>query len=319
MKNESFKYIKKIFLFVIMVFISNIILSQPLQKITVILDWFINPDHAPLLVAQQQGFFKQAGLNVQFIMPADSSDPPKLVAAGKADIALDYQPHLLMEMSNGLPVRQVGALIDKPLTCMAVLADSKIYHVKDLKGKRIGYSLGGISSATLATMLKSVGLSLNDVQLINVHYGLTQALLAHRVDAIIGVMRNFELIELKLAGHPARAFYPEDYGFPSYNELVFITQTSRTHDLNIQKFLTAVKLATAYLKAHPQQSWQAAIKEWPQLNNSLNKEAWFETIPYFANNPSEINYDTCKHLANYLSIQLEIKIPEQACFDNFYD
>src|ERR1700738_4669214 len=83
--------------------------EKPLQPLTVILDWFINPDHAALFVADQQGYFKEAGLQVKLIAPANPADPPKLVAAGKADIAVDYQPNLLLEIGQGLPLQQLGS------------------------------------------------------------------------------------------------------------------------------------------------------------------------------------------------------------------
>ncbi len=112
------------------------------QKLTLMLDWFVNPDHAPIFVAQQQGFFKQQGLSVTIIPPADPSDPPKLVAVGKVDIAIDYQPHVLISKAQGLPLVQVGTLVATPLNALAVLQSSPYKTIKDLKGKTIGYSSG---------------------------------------------------------------------------------------------------------------------------------------------------------------------------------
>ncbi|MCP5458899.1 MAG: ABC transporter substrate-binding protein [Gammaproteobacteria bacterium] len=73
------------------------------EKLTVLLDWFVNPDHAPLVVALEKGFFAKQNLDVDLIAPADPNDPPKLVAAGKADIALSYQPQLHIQINQGLP------------------------------------------------------------------------------------------------------------------------------------------------------------------------------------------------------------------------
>ncbi len=188
------------------------------KKLVVLLDWFVNPDQAPLWVAQQQGYFKQQGLDVQFIAPADPTDPPKLVAAGQADLALTYQPQLLLQVEQGLPLVRIATVIATPLNCLIVNGDSSIQQLSDLKGKRIGYSDDVVDKAMLTTLLKQAGLTLSQVQLINVHYALTQALLAHRVDAITGVGRNFELLQMTLAGHPGRAFYPEEYGMPIYDE-----------------------------------------------------------------------------------------------------
>lgn len=287
--------------------------KQPLQKLTVVLDWFVNPDHAPLLVAQQQGFFKAEGLDVNLIAPADPTDPPKLVAIGKADLALDYQPHVLVEQSAGLPIAQVGTLIDAPLSCLAVLADGPIKSIKDLKGKTIGDSMGGVDTAVLQGILHSGGLNLSDVQIINVHYDLTQALLSKRVDAVNGVYRNVELIQLRLAGHPARAFYPEDFGVPPYDEIVFIAQKGKQNDPRIAKFLTAVELGTQYLINHPEASWQATIKEHPELNNQLNHQSWSATLPYFALHPAAKNPLRCQQLAKFLAQNSQIKMNANVC------
>ena len=108
------------------------------QKLTVILDWFLNPDHATLVVADELGFFKEFGLEVALIEPADPNDPPKLVAAGKADLAISYQPQLHLQYSEGLPLSRIGTLVATPLTTLLVLAESPIKSIKDLKGKKIG-------------------------------------------------------------------------------------------------------------------------------------------------------------------------------------
>ena len=79
------------------------------EKFRVILDWFVNPDHAPLIVALEKGYFAERGLDVEFIAPSDPNNPPKLVAAGKADLAVSYQPQLHLQVAQGLPVkREIG-------------------------------------------------------------------------------------------------------------------------------------------------------------------------------------------------------------------
>lgn len=288
--------------------------NQPLQKLTVVLDWFVNPDHAPILVAQQQGFFKAEGLDVNIIAPADPTDPPKLVAIGKADLALDYQPHVLVEKSQGLPIVQVGTLINTPLSCLAVLADSPIKSIKDLKGKTIGDS-GGVDSVVLQGMLRAGGLTLNDVQIINVHYDLTQALLSKRVDAVNGVYRNVELIQLQLAGHPARAFYPEDFGVPPYDELVIIAQKGKQNDPRVAKFLTAVTLGAQYLMKHPELSWQEVAKTYPELNNQLNHQMWNATLSHFTLQPAAKDPVRCERLAKFLAQNLQMKMSADVCAD----
>jgi putative hydroxymethylpyrimidine transport system substrate-binding protein len=78
------------------------------EKMTVVLDWFINPDHGPLFIALEKGFFKQQGLDVSFQVPSNPNDPPKLVAAKNADIAVSYQPQHYLHVDQGLPLVRIA-------------------------------------------------------------------------------------------------------------------------------------------------------------------------------------------------------------------
>jgi len=106
------------------------------ERLTVLLDWFINPDHGPLYVAQERGYFKAAGLSVEFKAPADPNAPPKLVAAGKADLAISYQPQLHIQADRGLPLVRIATLVATPLNSLVVLKEGPIRSIRDLKGKK---------------------------------------------------------------------------------------------------------------------------------------------------------------------------------------
>ena len=190
------------------------------KKMTVLLDWFINPDHGPLYVALEKGYFRDARLDVEFKVPADPNDPPKLVAAGKADLAISYQPQLHMQADRGLPLVRVATLVATPLSSLVVLRDGPVKSVADLKGKTVGFSVGGFEDAILRAMLEKNGLTLNDVKLVNVNFSLSPALISGKVDAVIGAYRNFELNQLDILKRPGRAFYVEEEGVPAYDELI---------------------------------------------------------------------------------------------------
>jgi putative hydroxymethylpyrimidine transport system substrate-binding protein len=281
------KNIQTTFIGLILLFAAQNIFAT--EKVTVLLDWFLNPTHAPLFVALEKGYFKEQDLEVELIGPADPSDPPKLVAANKADIAITYEPQFMMQVSQGLPLARIGTLIDHPLTCLSVLEDSSIKSIKDLKGKRIGQSTGGANNAILQTMLQTNGLKLSDVETINVHYDLSQALLSKKVDGVTGMMRTFEVIQMELNHHPVRTFYPEKNGVPNYSELIFIINKNRMTDSNWNKFLLAVKKGQDYLQQHPEETWLSFAKQHPESNDELNHRAWIATLPYFAKDPGTIN------------------------------
>ncbi len=277
------------------------------KPLTVMLDWYANPDHAPLFVAQQQGFFQQQGLQVKLIGPADPSDPPKLVAAGKADLAITYGPQLIIQVARGLPLVRIATLVATPLSCLVVRADSGIKSIADLKNKRVGYSTSGMDSSTLTAMLKYHGLSADELTLINLRYNLTQALLSGKVDAVNGVMRNFELIQLQQAGIQGLAFYPEEQGMPSYDELVIVAKQQRLNDPRLAAFVRALEQGVEYLINHPEETWLQFSRLHPELNNDLNKQAWFATLPRFALRPAALDRGRYIKLAACLQQQGLIK------------
>ncbi|HYP64018.1 MAG TPA: ABC transporter substrate-binding protein, partial [Acidocella sp.] len=193
------------------------------EKFTIILDWFVNPDHAPLFAAKYCGAYARAGLDVNLIAPTDPDLPPRLLAAGKADAALSYQPQLYLLVDQGLPVRRTGTLIGKPLNTLTALGSSGIKTLADLKGKKIGYSVAGMETVQIATMLKTVGLTNDDVTLVNINFNLVTSLQSHQVDAVIGTYRTYEDIQLAQAGLDPVIFYPEQHGVPTSEELILLT------------------------------------------------------------------------------------------------
>lgn len=259
--------------------------AQAQEKLTVLLDWFVNPDHAPLIIAQELGLFEREGLDVTLVAPADPSAPPRLVAAGQGDIAISYQPSLHLQIKEGLPVAWIGTLVETPLNALVVLADSPVQSLSDLKGRKVGFSVGGFEDALLGAMLQGVGLSLDDVELVNVNFSLSPSLISGNVDAVIGAFRNFELNQMDLVERPGKAFYPEEHGVPVYDELILIAHKDKTDDPRFRKFLNAVEAATIYLTNHPEEALALFVKAYPELDDELNRRAWFDTLPRFAKRP----------------------------------
>ena len=279
------------------------------EKLTLMLDWFVNPDHAPIMVADKLGYFAERGLEVEIIAPADPNDPPKLVAAGQADIAISYQPQLHIQKDQGLPLTRIGTLVATPLNTLVVLDDGPIDKIADLKGGKIGFSVGGFEHALLVAMLARHGLTPDDVELINVNFALSPALLSGQVDAVIGAYRNFELNQLDLEGSPGRAFYPEEEGIPPYDELIFVANSEALADPRLPRFLDAIEAGTLYLLNHPDESFELFIDGRPELNDELNRRAWQDTLPRFALRPAALDTARYQRFAAFLEQQGLIKTP----------
>ena len=277
------------------------------EKVTLLLDWFVNPDHAPIIVAQEMGYFKEQGLDVEITAPANPNDPPKLVAAGKADLAVSYQQQLHLQVDQGLPLVRIATLVATPLNSLVVLADSDIHTIADLKGKTIGYSVGGFETVLLKTMLAGAGLRLADVKLVNVNFSLAPSLLSKKVDAVIGAFRNFELNQMALEKHPGRAFFVEEHGVPAYDELIIVANRKAVGKPKLRKFVTALERGVQYVVNHPDESFKLFVKHHKDLDDELNRRAWADTLSRFALRPGAIDKKRYLDFAAFLKKQGLIK------------
>jgi putative hydroxymethylpyrimidine transport system substrate-binding protein len=285
------------------------------EKITVVLDWFINPDHGPLIIAAEKGFFSRRGLDVSFKVPSNPNDPPKLVAAKNDDIAVSYQPQHYLHVDQGLPLVRIATLVATPLNTLVVLADSGINNLSQLKGKTVGYSIGGFETVMLKVMLENQGLSLDDVKLVNVNFSLSPSLFSGNTDAVIGAFRNFELNQMDIEKRPGRAFYVEEYGIPPYDELILVAHRDSVNSVKLRKFVDALEEGVQYLVNHPERSWELFIRGRKDLDNPLNRMAWRDTLPRFALRPGALDRHRYQRFAEFLKKQgLIKKVPQIATY-----
>ena len=259
------------------------------DQMKLMLDWFVNPDHGPVIVAQEKGYFAEQNLEVEIIAPADPSDPPKMVAAGQADLAISYQPQLHLQIHEGLPLQRVGTLVATPLNCLLALEDGPIKTPADLKGKKVGFSVGGVEEAVLAAILAKYGMTLDDIELINVNWSLSPSLMSKQVDAVIVAFRNFELNQMDIEGVAGKCFFVEEEGLPPYDELIYVANTNSMDKDMIARFLAATEKATQYIVNHPQDSWEIFSGTSKELQDELNKRAWADTMPRFALRPTAMD------------------------------
>lgn len=274
--------------------------AKAAEKLTVLLDWFVNPDHGPLIVADELGLYADKGLEVELIAPADPSAPPKLVAAGQGDVAVSYQPQLHMQVDQGLPLTRIGTLVATPLNTLTVLADGPVRSIEDLKGRKVGYSVGGTEEAVLGAMLRSVGLGLTDIELINVNFSLSPSLISGQVDAVIGAFRNFELNQMDIVGRPGRAFFVEEHGVPPYDELIYVARNDALDDPRLGKMLDATEQAVQYIVNHPDDAWELFVRNHPDADDELNRRAWRDTLPRFALRPAALDVRRYERMAAFM-------------------
>ncbi|MEM7732948.1 MAG: ABC transporter substrate-binding protein [Pseudomonadota bacterium] len=271
------------------------------DKLTLLLDWFINPDHGPIIVAQELDYFAEQNLEVEIIPPADPSAPPKLVAAGQGDIAVSYQPSQHLQVAQGLPLIRVGTLVATPLNCLLVLKDGPIQEISQLKGAKIGFSVAGVEEAVLTAMLGKHGVALDEVEMVNVNFSLSPSLMSGQVDAVIGAYRNFELNQMEIEGVEGKCFYVEQEGVPTYDELIYVANPDRMDKDQTRRFLRAIELATQYIVNNPEAAWDIFKGYAAELDDELNAKAWVDTLPRFALRPEALDEGRYKRFEQFLS------------------
>jgi putative hydroxymethylpyrimidine transport system substrate-binding protein len=261
-----------------------------LEPVTLELDFFPNADHAAIYTAIADGYFAQAGLAVTPQAPSDPSAPLKLLAAGRADLAISYEPELLLARDRGLAVVSIGALVQQPLTSFIALGSKHISRVAQLDGKKIGTAGIPYQSAELQTALQKAGVQKSSVKEINVGFNLIPAMLSGKVDATLGGFWNYEGIQLTLAHKHPTIIKVQDAGVPNYNELVIVAREdeARRKGTMLRAFMQALTRGEEAVRADPAHGVQALLKAAPDLDQRLQAASVRHTLPaVFPSDPSK--------------------------------
>jgi putative hydroxymethylpyrimidine transport system substrate-binding protein len=252
------------------------------QRLDLILDYFPNADHAAIYAAQATGAFKAAGLDVRIRVPSDPAAPLKLVAGGRADVAISYEPEVLLARDKGLRIASFGALVQKPLTSIITL-DGKIRTVKDLKGKRVGTAGIPYQSAYLKTIATKAGVDPASIHEVDVGFNLVQAMVSKKVDATLGAFWNYEGVQLRREHMHPRIIRMEQAGVPTYQELVLVARQEELRNRGdvIRRFAQALARGAKAVQKNPQVGVDALVKANTDLDPALQLASVKATLPAF--------------------------------------
>ncbi len=254
--------------------------GQP-QAFNLTLDFYPNPDHVGIYMAKRLGYFRDAGLDVSINAPSDPSAPLKQVAAGQADLAISYEPEVLLAREEGLDVVAVGALVDRPLTSMIWLRKSGVKRVTDLRGKTIATAGIPYQDAYLKTILARANMSPSDVKSVNVGFGLLPALLGGHASAMLGGFSNIEGVDLRVRGKKPVVTPVDELGVPRYDELVLVAKGSRLKEDSepIRLFIAALARGTAAAERNPAAAKKAVLSFEPGLDPKTAEAELAATLP----------------------------------------
>jgi putative hydroxymethylpyrimidine transport system substrate-binding protein len=251
------------------------------KSFTIMLDWFPNADHAALYSAIAHGNFRAVGLDVKPVIPSETAEPLKLLAAGKVDMAISYEPELLLARDQGLKLVSIAALVQRPLTSIIALPSQHVSSVASLAGKTVGTAGIPYQAAELQTALSNAGVNPATVKEVNVGFNLVPAMLSGKVAATLGGFWNYEAIQLEeLHKHPLTI--PIDHaGVPEYNELVLVVREgeARTGGQDLRAFLQALTQGEREVRADPAAAAALVVKANPSLSLKLQRASIERTLP----------------------------------------
>ena len=233
-------------------------------------------------MAEKLGYFADAGLDVSIQTPSDPAAPIKLVAAGQTDLAISYEPEVLLAHEQGLDVVAVGALVDRPLTSMIWLEKSGIKGVADLRGKTIATAGIPYQDAYLKTILARAKLSPGDVKTVNVGFGLLPAILGGKADAMLGGFSNVEGVDLRVRGKDPVVTPVDQLGVPTYDELVLVanrTQPRRRPRADTASSSPPSPAAPRRRSKSPDATVEALREANPDLDPKLTRAEVEATLP----------------------------------------
>ncbi|MEA2187197.1 MAG: putative hydroxymethylpyrimidine transport system substrate-binding protein [Solirubrobacteraceae bacterium] len=257
--------------------------TGPNERVDLLLDYLPNADHAGIYAAIGSGEFKTAALDVHPRTPSDPSLPLKLLAAGKTDLAISYEPELLLARAKGAKLVSIGALVQKSLTSIVSLGDKAIKQPADLAGKTVGTAGIPYQDAYLKTILGGAGVDVRKVKAVNVGFNLVPALVSRRVDAVLGMFWNVEGVQLARQDRKPEILRVDALGVPTYNELIIVAreQDVRSRGPLLRRFMRALARGHALLRANVDAGVDPLVKAEPDLDPALQRAQVKATLPVF--------------------------------------
>jgi len=229
----------------------DVVSAAKTKSFTVMLDWFPNADHAALYSAIAHGDFRAVGLDVKPVIPSETAEPLKLLAAGKVDMAISYEPELMLARDQGLKLVSIAALVQRPLTSIIALPGAH----------------AGVKPAS--------------VKEVNVGFDLVPAMLSGKVAATLGGYWNYEAIQLTLMHKHPVTIPVNQAGVPQYDELVLVVREDEAHTRgqDLRAFLQALTRGESEVRADPAAAATLVVKANPSLEAKLQLESIKQTLP----------------------------------------
>ena len=293
---------KIIMLSILVISIFSCSSENEINKVSLALDWYPNSNHAGIFYAKDKGYFLDEDLDVEVYTPSDPSSILQTVASGRDQFGISYQPDLLLARSEGIPVVAISSIVRTPLNSIMTLKKSGISDPSKLKGKTIGYPGIPLNIGILQSILEGQGLTIDDVNLVDVGFDLVPALLSSRVDAVIGAFWSHESILIELEGEGVNILKFQDWGIPEYHELVLVTSEKYLDENKeiVESFVKSFRKGFEGSIESNYESMESLISAYPEVNVELETEGIKLLAPLWIESMNSNNMDSWHKFGDWM-------------------
>lgn len=270
------------------------------------LDWYLSPQHAALVIAQERGLYAAQGLEVNLLSPADPSIAIKLLTAGEVDLALTRQPLLHLHAHNGAPIVRIATLIETSLTAVIVLGEEQLETENTLAELHYGYTTGEGRDLSIPRLLpRSVQQTDDFTAPINLHFDPIRAMREGQIDAVADGYYHTLPQQLATEGINTHTIRFDELDIPRNDGLVVLANSDtlvRRAD-TWSRFVLALEQASHWIIDNPDAAWELLISTYPVLENDINASAWEDILRRIALNPAALDSRRYTAFETYLQQQ----------------
>jgi len=294
-----------------------------MAKLRLGLEWFLNPDHVPLVVGLEKGWFTDVGLELELVEPSEHVDAIAELQSGSLDVAVTEPVHLVEDRGKGHAIVGWARFLHTNGGVM-YFAGRGIERPQDMLGKRLQYpgAPSPLGRAIAKTMIEADGGNFTDDAITPIDYGFfhTNALIEDKADLATLVFYNFEVIEARHRGYNAQFFALKDWGIPDFCQLILIAtpELLQRRQQDLQAFLKVLRRGVDFVHQYPEEARKIYDQRTGAYSGDVIGQAIYDaTVPCFTRDFSmSTDYYDCLQTWMHNTGQIPQHLPAQEYWTN---
>jgi ABC-type nitrate/sulfonate/bicarbonate transport system substrate-binding protein len=248
--------------------------EEELTQVTLMLDWVPNTNHTGIFVAEANGYFEDAGLDVRIIQPGEVY-PEAAVIGGSADFGISFQEQVTLARAASVPIVSVAAVLQHNTSGFASLTELNVTSPKDFEGLRYGAYGNPFETPTLKVLMECAGGDFDKLEIVNTGYADPLALIAEKKTDLAWIFYAWQGFQAEQQGIDIDVVMMKDWFdcIPDYYTPVVIASEdtiSNRPDV-VRAFTGALSRGYEFAVQNPDKAADLLIAAVPELDPELVK------------------------------------------------